>query len=415
VPSPLPLETVTIELHNHISYEDTRVLSVLGVVPANQLRFVWQLPEVVPIEWETKQLILKVYKSMTTTVNNDPANRFWPFFTVVCATPVISITQPARVNCGEVVTVSWTYLFPEKNLWKPTDQLTLEIYSYLPLGIDPVLQKLTDSIPYGETTFRYNVPATIPNAWPTPDGKNRVYFVVSKTGDRQQTSDRVCLLCPYPFLTCVASTSGAPAIDQSMQRSEKVITDANGNTISGAGGGGPNSIDPGLVAGVAIGAIIFVLILAILAWYCLVHKRKQSLSDRSVTIQNNMADDAAFKTPIQSPMQSPMQTPMQTPRGGGMMGVADEERGQLNQMKSFPDGLHNQPSMQSFAFQQPTMHTRTPTYSGQAASTVATIPQQPHYGLAQHQQPSAQPHYGLSQPQQGPNFYGPTQGMKPNF
>jgi hypothetical protein len=130
-----------------------------------------------------------------------------------------------------------------------------------------------------------------------------------------------------------------------------------------------------------------VLILAILAWYCLVHKRKQSLSDRSVTIQNNMADDAAFKTPIQSPMQSPMQTPMQTPRGGGMMGVADEERGQLNQMKSFPDGLHNQPSMQSFAFQQPTMHTRTPTYSGQAASTVATIPQQPHYGLAQHQQP----------------------------
>jgi hypothetical protein len=137
VPSPLPLETVTIELHNHISYEDTRVLSVLGVVPANQLRFVWQLPEVVPIEWETKQLILKVYKSMTTTVNNDPANRFWPFFTVVCATPVISITQPARVNCGEVVTVSWTYLFPEKNLWKPTDQLTLEIYSYLPLGIDP--------------------------------------------------------------------------------------------------------------------------------------------------------------------------------------------------------------------------------------------------------------------------------------
>jgi hypothetical protein len=403
---------VTIELHNHISFDDTRLLSVLGVVPANSLRFVWQLPEVVPIEWETKQLILKVYKSMATTVNNDPANRFWPFFTVVCATPVISITQPARVNCNEFVTVSWTYLFPEKNLWKPTDQLTLEIVSYLPLGIDPVLQKLTDSIPYGETSYRYHVPATIPSAWPSPDGKNRVYFVVSKTGDRQQTSDRVCLLCPYPYLTCVASTTGGPQGDLSTAvggGSGNVVTDADGNTIDGTPGGGSNSIDPGLIAGVAIAAIIIVLAIAILAWYCLVHKR-QTHSDRSVTIQNNLMDDAAFKTPMQSPMQ--------TPRGGGMMGVADEERGQLNQMKSFPDGLQNQPSMQSLAFQQPTMHTRQPTYSGQAASTVATIPQQPHYGLAQHhqQQQPAQPQYGLSQqPQPGPNFYGPTQGMKPNF
>lgn len=388
----------------------TTQLAILGEVRANAMRFVWQLPEVVPIEWENKQLIIKVYKQSMTTVNNDPANRFWAYFTVVCTTPVIQITQPARVNCGEQVIVSWTYLFPEKNLWKPTDRLTLEVYSYLPLGIDPVLQKLTDSIPYGETMYRYSVPANIPNAWPTPDGKNRVYFVVSKTGDRQQTSDRVCLLCPYPYLTCVAGTQGAgpnsDAITVSGSDSPNVVTDANGNTIAGGPPSSPKSIDPGLIAGVAIGAILFVLVVAILAWYCLVHKRTVN-SDRSVTVQNHLMDDAAFKTPIQSPMQSPFQTPIQTPRPG-MMGVADEERGVLQQMTSVPD-MRGAPSMQALPFQQSTM-----------ATTVGTIPHQPHYGLStmQQQQPQQlQPHYGLSQQpqQQNANFYGPTQGMKPNY
>jgi hypothetical protein len=279
-------ETVTIELHSHLSSTVSMQLDVIGVVSATAYSFVWSLPEVVPVAWEQKDLIIKAYRTTMPAINNNPTNSLWSVFRVVCLAPVISIKQPPRVRCGETYAIDWVYLFPEKQLWSAADRLTVELFAYLPLGIDPKLATLSTSVAYPATTFQYTVPKTIPGGWPTPNGQNRVYFVVSKTGDRQQTSDRACLFCPYPFLTCGDAVD--PGVVGPVVPGGGVVTSATTRVDSARtfvpGGGSvsltvvttstPSSedLEPWIV-GVVIGGTVFVIVVAGLAIYCLLKRR----------------------------------------------------------------------------------------------------------------------------------------------
>jgi hypothetical protein len=387
-PAPSAGDTVTIELHSHLSSTVSMQLDVIGVVSATAYRFVWSLPEVVPVAWEQKDLIIKAYRTTMPAINNNPTNSLWSVFSVVCLAPVISIKQPPRVRCGETYAIEWVYLFPEKQLWSTADRLTVELFAYLPLGIDPKLATLSTSVSYPATTFQYTVPKTIPGGWPTPNGQNRVYFVVSKTGDRQQTSDRACLFCPYPFLTCGDAVD--PGVVGPVVPGGGVLTSATTRTDSTrtfVPGGGPAAIDPGLIGGAAAGAIIVVIIVAVLAWYFLV-KRKERGDSARISVENSLHGSS-------SPPQSPR---------AGVTTAAAIDKGQMSQMQSFPDGIGGQTRSMTQLTQvtQAAPLVVQPSYSQQQMFIQPASAATPHYpGLPTQREPV----YAAGMPVG--EFYGP--------
>ena len=69
--------TLRIALAAHVSFSENTLLDELAEVPASAGRWVWAVPDVLPVAWQNTELIFLLHKTDDASVNNYPSVNFW--------------------------------------------------------------------------------------------------------------------------------------------------------------------------------------------------------------------------------------------------------------------------------------------------------------------------------------------------
>ena len=251
-------------------------------------QYVWQIDSSVPVQWQNVPLVLRLHKADAPAVNNVPTEvSYWVTFNLVCLEPALRVAQPPAVHCGDALTVRWEYLDTAKRMWSTADRVVLELWAHTGVrSFDFRIATLAQDVAYPTASYRWVVPKQLPQQWPAADENNRVFFVVRHATNEDLTSKGICLLCPYPFLTCAtrpATGGGEPDVDGRTSMPSGTVTVAAGPNSATGPTQAPLPTSIVIIAALAgvCGCIILVLCVGGVVWFVRSPNRRLVRSERT--------------------------------------------------------------------------------------------------------------------------------------